>query len=238
MLKSAVLACLAISTAAYADDVVTAASPVVPSAAPGTIVIAAGSAPIVIEPSSVAQPIAPPQIDPVAVPPPQNEPWSNVSHINGVPVPVGERNRYLYEYKKTNLQVNPIGLMIGYYSVAVSRAISSNVAISGELSIVNQNGDTSTQAAVTFPIYFKRTFSGPFLEPGLLVRNEGYDDDYYGGSGTYTAVEMMFGWSWMFDSGLNVAAAIGISRAIGNDNDDCCGDDIAPAGYFRVGYAF
>ncbi|HEY1814632.1 MAG TPA: hypothetical protein VGG74_19910 [Kofleriaceae bacterium] len=238
MLKSAVFACLAISTAAYADDAATAASP---------IVIAPGSTPVLIEPSSVAPlsvapPLAPPQVDPVAVPPPQNEPWSNVSHINGVPVPVGERNRYLYSYKKTNLQVNPFGPLVGYYSIAASHAISSNVAVSVELSLVHppDGSTTSTQGAVSVPIYFKRVFSGPFLEPGLLVRNDGDDgDDEYGdgANSTYTAIEMMFGWAWMFDSGLNVAAAIGVSRQIGN-NDDCCDDDIEPAGYFRVGYAF
>ena len=39
---------------------------------------------------------------------PQNEDWSNVSHINGQPVPVGDRNDYLYKFKKTNISVEPV----------------------------------------------------------------------------------------------------------------------------------
>src|SRR5687768_1875279 len=51
----------------------------------------------------------------VAVAAPQNEDWSNVSHINGTPVKVGERNDYLNNgYKKVNLSSNPIGWMFGF----------------------------------------------------------------------------------------------------------------------------
>ena len=234
MLKRAVLAALFLSTTAYADDAVTTASP-----------------PVAVTALAVTQPLPAPTDYVPAPPPPQNEAWSNVSHINGVPVPVGERNRYLYAYKKTNIQTNPIGWMLGYYQIAASRALSSNVALSVELSYSSTNGgdDTSTQLAASLPIYFKRTFSGPFLEPGLLVRSERNGDDYdyecdggcTGSSPTtsFVAAEMMLGWSWMFDSGLNMSAAFGVAKRVdhasdGEDDDD----DLEPAGYFRVGYAF
>ena len=245
MLKRAAVVCLSIpllislSPAARADDAETAASPIV--AAPGTVVV-------ITPPSSVTAPLPPPDVESVpAAPPPQNEPWSNVSHINGVPVPVGERNRYLYDFKKTNLQVSPIGIMLGYYSVAASHAVSSNLALSVEVATESHDSGSSTasQVALTLPIYFKRTFSGPYIEPGFVARTEsnGYDADCFdcgnGSSNTsFVQFEMMVGWSWMFDSGLNMSAAIGLARRLGNDADDCCDDGLAPAGYFRAGYAF
>jgi hypothetical protein len=219
--RLAVLACLVVSARAFADDADTAAS--------GYAVV----------PPSVTMPLAAPSPDEVpAPPPPQNEPWSNVSHINGVPVPVGERNRYLYKYKHTNLQVNPFGLVIGFYDVAASRALTPNLALSVELSMVHFNGDDAGQVAASLPIYFKRTFNGPYLEPGLVIRNESFGCGDCGySSSTAVQLEMMFGWSWMFDSGLNLSAALGLTRTLNQDSYDL-GDSIGPAGYFRVGYAF
>ena len=53
---------------------------------------------------------------------------------------------------------------------------------------------------------------------------------------------MMFGWHWSFDSGLNVAMALGAAREISSGSSDSSsysnGDDMHFAGYFRVGYAF
>jgi hypothetical protein len=235
MLKRVALACVLVSTAAYADDAATGAS----------VIVIAG-------PSSVNASLPPPPIDAVpAPPPPQNEAWDNVSHINGVPVPVGERNRYLYDFKKTNLQVNPIGPFFGYYEAAVSHALSSNIALSVEVALMNEDNsnETALQVAASLPIYFKRTFDGPFLEPGLVVRNESVNNDDYcddcaqPGSSTFVQVEMMVGWTWMFDSGLNMSAAIGVAKRVGNTNnpddyDDEGDNNVSPAGYFRVGYAF
>ena len=47
--------------------------------------------------------------------------------------------------------------------------------------------------------------------------------------------QMMFGWSWLFDSGANVAFAFGAFRPM---NDGKTQDDVEPAGYFRIGYAY
>jgi hypothetical protein len=234
MLQRVALACLLFSTASYADDAETGAS----------VIVIAG-------PSSVTTPLPPPSVDSVPpAPPPQNEAWSNVSHINGVPVPVGERNRYLYDFKKTNLQVNPIGPMLGYYEGAVSHALSANIALSVEVALTNLDNsrETDFQVAASLPIYFKRTFNGPFLEPGIVIRNESMaDDEECDGctqsNVTFVQIEMMVGWTWMFDSGLNMSAAFGVARRVGNSNttdfDDDDGDsNLSPAGYFRVGYAF
>src|SRR5512141_1545043 len=86
-------------------------------------------------PPSMAAPVQPPGAaempppPPAAPPVPQNEEWSNVSHINGHPVPVGERGAYLYKFKKTNIAANPFGLFWGYFDGAVSYGLSQNIAI-------------------------------------------------------------------------------------------------------------
>ena len=108
--------------------------------------------------------------EPPAAAAPQNEDWNNVSHINGTPVPVGERNRYLYDYKKTNLTVNPFGLFFGYYDVGVAHGVTQNVALAGSITGVGTELNDGYQATVSAPIYFRRTFSGPYLEPGLVTR--------------------------------------------------------------------
>ena len=47
---------------------------------------------------------------------------------------------------------------------------------------------------------------------------------------------MLFGWHWTFDSGLNIAMALGAARNLGGDK--MSSTEVQPAGYFRVGYAF
>jgi hypothetical protein len=195
-----------------------------------------------------------PEIDPDAPqapqalpPPPQNEAWSNVSHINGTVVPVGDRNNYLYTFKKTNIASNPIGWMFGVYGVSLSYALSNNIAIRGDANYVSINSDQAYEVGVSFPIYFRRTYSGPFLEPGVIVRGSSNNSDSTyadctdcSSSNTFVGPEMMFGWQWMFDSGLNVAAAFGVARNLQSNNDGYSSNkiDVQPAGYFRIGYAF
>lgn len=235
----------AVATPALADEegpvthtdqliVVTPNAPVVitngsPSAAPG-----AG-------PSTVA-PIAPQQPANAA---PQNEDWSNVSHINGQLVKVGEKSDYLIKFKKTNISTNPIGFMFGFYGVSVSHALSNHVAIRLDANLFSFESTSGYEFGASLPIYFRRTHSGPFFEPGLITR--GLRNDYaYDCSGcsdtssmdTMVGPEMLFGWHWTYDSGLNVAMAFGLARDMNTSNDYDYDSDIEPAGYFRIGYAF
>ena len=232
---AAVIAALCVGPVALAD----------PSDAPPPVAVTSASEVIILTPATA--PIAAP-VD-TALPPtipnaPQNEAWSNVSHINGVPVPVGERNQYLYAIKHTNLALNPIGLVAGYYEAAVSHAIGNNVAISIEVAAQSHDGVSAEQVALTLPIYFKKVFTGPFIEPGFVVRSNNGDDetccdDCCASSSTTTQFEMLIGWSWLFDNGLNMSIAGGIARNLNNtENDYSVMDEISPAGYFRVGYAF
>jgi hypothetical protein len=216
-----------------------------------TLVVVTPNPPVVVTtnggavgggPSTIAPAKAATDVADAENPPPHNEDWSNVSHINGRLVPVGERNAYLYKYKKTNIATNPIGMMFGFYGLSVSYAVGPHVAIRGDVSIYNHNDQTETEFGISAPIYFKRMYSGPFFEPGLVVRTEPGNSGYsYSGGGyytqmndTYVAPEMMFGWHWTFDWGLNVAAALGAMKRLDNNGNS----DPRPAGYFRIGYAF
>jgi hypothetical protein len=253
---------LSLATVAHADDEAPAPAPATQTTqttqttTAQTLVVVTPNAPVVItngQQQSAPVVIAPPgaaEAPAATSTAPLNENWNNVSHINGSVVPVGDRNAYLYNFKKNNIQSNPLAWMFGYYQVAASHALTQNIALSVELSGWNTDHGYSSgyQLAATLPIYFKRTFSGPFLEPGLVVHSDNnsnsYDDCYdcsYDTTSSMSHVwagpEVMVGWAWMFDSGLNMSAAFGAAKRM-SDNQDNSSDDPVPVGYFRVGYAF
>ncbi len=251
MMKPAVTlaSLLFLAATASADTVTTQAD---------TLVVVTPNAPVIGqqgEPQSVAQPLMPPGAAEMPPPPPsqpmvvannapQNEDWNNVSHINGVPVKVGERGDYLYRFRKNNIQFNPFGLFFGLYDLSASHALSQNLAISAAIT----GTDEFFQFSATLPLYFRRTFSGPFLEPGLLVRTEQHDyyadcyDCSYSSTGSmstsWTGPQLMLGWHWTFDSGLNLSAAFGVAKKLNSDDNDYYDDNTEANGYFRVGYAF
>jgi hypothetical protein len=53
-------------------------------------------------------------------------------------------------------------------------------------------------------------------------------------SQTWIGPQLLFGWHWTFDSGLNVNFAFGVAKHI----DDSDNNSTDANGYFRVGYAF
>ena len=222
----------------------------------GTVVVVTPSAPVVVSgapgsaaPAPVAAPVQPPGAEemPPAPPAPQNEDWSNVSHINGHPVPVGERNQYLYKYKQNNIMIDPFGLFFGYYDGSFSHGINQNVALSVGVSDLSVDGDNMLQVTASAPIYFRRTFSGPYLEPGIIFRSTSSTNqvDYANcadcmssgssSSDSWAGPELLFGWHWTFDSGLNLAIASGMAKRLDQNNGD---SGIEFNGYFRAGYAF
>ncbi len=260
---STVLLLTLAATAAQAEDGVPAAPAPVQTTTAGTLVVVTPSAPVVITNGAVQAPVAsvteaisPPgaaEMPPAPPSAPINENWNNVSHINGSIVPVGERNQYLYAFKKNNLQSNPLAWMFGYFQIAGSHALSQNIAASVELSVWNTDNSNNSgyQLAATLPIYFKRTFSGPFLEGGLVIHHEANTDAYYScydcsatmttNSNDWVGPEVMFGWAWMFDSGLNVSAAFGAAKRMTDQQSTdtySSSNEPVPVGYFRVGYAF
>ncbi len=245
--RAAVITALALVPAlAHADTTITSAD---------TLVVVTPNAPVMVQgsaaPGAQVQQLGAAEMPPVPAAPaaPQNESWSNVSHINGQIVPVGQRNDYLYQFKKTNISTNPIGMMFGYYGASLSIALSQNVALRVDANIWStENGmRTGHELGISAPIYFRRTYSGPFFEPGLIVHGDSDNYDYAeygapcGGCSSTTDTEwagpeMMFGWQWMFDSGLNVSAAFGAAKKMSGDTGSS--DEPAPVGYFRLGYAF
>jgi hypothetical protein len=195
----------------------------------GTVVIVTPQPPVTV------QQAGPGQLAPAA---PQNEPWSNVSHINGQLVKVGERSDYLYDNgKTTNIASNPIGWMFGFYGVSVSHAVHANVAIRGDVNWFNFDNETGHEVGISLPIYFRRVFQGPFLEAGIIARNL-HDScaDCGGSNREHVGPEVLFGWQWSFDSGLNVAMAFGAMRDL--NHDSMSSSSAEPAGYFRIGYLF
>ena len=197
-------------------------------------------------PEPVYAPVyAPPVPAPPAPPAPQNEDWNNVSHINGQVVPVGERGDYLYKAPKTNIASNPIGWMMGFYGISISQAVGTNVALRGDANLVDVSGSSTKgyELGASLPIYFKRVYHGPFIEPGLIVRefdernDEAFGDQVVENRAT-VGPSVVFGWHWTFDSGLNVAAAFGLMRDMNRQQMEYDSDsDLEPSGYFRVGYA-
>ena len=70
------------------------------------------------------------------------------------------------------------------------------------------------------------------------TRNNYYCDSSYGDCGsemsTMAGPEMLFGWHWTFDSGLNTSFAFGLAKRLDGNNGS---DDPEVNGYFRVGNA-
>lgn len=236
MIKTAPLAVLAttlLAAPAFAQPGA-APDPLAPSDVPvnaGTVVIVTPQPPVTI------QQAGPGQLAPIAPNAPQNQPWSNVSHINGQLVKVGEHNDYLYDTgKTTNIASNPVGWMFGFYGVSVSHAVHPNVAIRGDVNVFNFSNESGHEVGVSLPIYFRRVFQGPFLEAGIIARNLHDNCSECSPSAEHVGPEVMFGWQWSFDSGLNVAMAFGAMRNL--NGGSMSSSDPEPAGYFRVGYLF
>jgi hypothetical protein len=89
-------------------------------------VLAGLAAPVAAQPGMEESPPPPPQAAP------QNYDWNDVSHINGSPVPVGERMDYLVvNPKKFNVSANPLGWLVGFYGLSGAVALSDNITLRG-----------------------------------------------------------------------------------------------------------
>ena len=214
---STVLASVLVTSVAHAQ----------PSAAP-----APAPVPAVPPPTPIVngQPV------PASEPPPPGSDGTDVSHINGQLVKVGEHNEYYYTFRRTNLSANPLGWIFGLYGASVSYGFSQNVAIRGDVNyFAAPEGDVrGSEFGVGLPIYLRRTYQGPFIEPGFIVRTfqNKYDDEVDSEVGP----QVLVGWHWMWDSGLNLSMAFGAGRNWSTDEE--YESKIFPNGYLRFGYAF
>jgi len=205
-----------------------------PAAILSTTLLAAASA-LAQEPASAPQ--AAPAPAAVAAAP---VPASDISTLNGELVPVGDQNRYRYSHPRWNVSTNPIGWIIGSFGASVSYAPMSHFALRGDVNYYDSDGDRGVELGIGAPIYFRKVYSGLFLEPGFTFKSL-YND----GSGTRETTnvvgpQVLLGWHWFWDSGLNVSAALGAGRNWNSSNSGTFNDynKIFPAGYLRFGYAF
>ncbi len=209
------------------------------------LVVVTPNPPVVITqtPGAPGQPVMPVA---QATSAPQNEDWNNVHHINGTPVKAGERGEYLKRFRKTNIATNPIGFLTGFYNISVSHAVHENVAVRFDANLFHNEDLNGHELGIGLPIYLRRAYSGPFIEPGLVTRTlrdsyECWDGPCMDSAQTSAGPQMLIGWHWSFDSGLNMAIAAGALRNMNGDddaNDYDNDEDVEFNGYFRVGYAF
>lgn len=124
-----------------------------------------------------------------------------ISKIDGQIVKVGSKNEYEYDYKKWNIGVNAFALPLGYISASGSYAFTDHLVarVGAAYDTNNKKGEHSVNAGI--PIYFKKAYSGFFIEPGYDTR-----------VGIYTAA----GYHWMWDSGFNVYAGAGFAKRPSN----------------------
>jgi hypothetical protein len=167
---------------------------------------------------------------------PQTDGWNDLSHINGQLVKVGEKNDYRKAYKRTIISTNPVGWILGSYGVSLSHGLNDHIAIRGDINYLSNWMDediSGLEVGIGAPIYFRRTYQGVFLEPGIISRR--FDSE---GQTEVTAAgpQMLVGWHWTWDSGLNVAIAGGIGRNWSTDSE--YEEKIFGNGYLRFGYAF
>ncbi len=191
-------------------------------------------APVVIVPIPAPVPVA-------ETPAPALIDDKNVSKLNGQVVPVGEKNRYLYDYPKINISTNPIGYIYGSFTLGTAIALHRHVAIRFDTMFYkNYFGDGfSAGLAMGLPIYFRQVWSGFFIQPGARIAYVNVDSTDLVAGGP----EMLAGWHWIWDGGWNVALAAGLQFTFisGKPDDYSLGVNskgILPTGYFQVGKTF
>lgn len=242
-LMTATLSAVAVAHADDANTTVVSATNTVVVVTPNQPVVVGGTAaaPAVNGPSTVA-PVGGPGVAPITNP--------DISQINGQLVPVGTHNEYHYSFRKTLIAANPIGWLMGVYGVSVSHALTTNIAVRGDVTaFINpfgEDGNNALEFGISAPIYLRRTYQGPFIEPGLAVRTYTADTcgDYYSSAPpactttteSQTGPQVLVGYHVSYDSGFSMAVAFGIQRNLTTTSE--YDDGILPAGYFRVGYAF
>lgn len=177
-----------------------------------------------------------------------------ISKLDGQLVPVGDHNQYLYAFKRWNVSANPIGMIIGLYGASVSYAPHDHFTLRFDANYIRPI-DSGTkiegfELGVGAPIYFRRAYQGVFLEPGVIVRQLSYDYEDYSGStttltrekATVVGPQVLVGWHWIWDSGLNIAIALGAGRNFSSNGESSSSsrydNEIFANGYLRFGYAF
>lgn len=152
-----------------------------------------------------------------------------------------------HDTKRVNLSSDVLGATSGRYGLTASVAVSERVAVTASVARIDTVAwlpiagfDLGFQvkgwdASLSAPIYLSRAFSGVFVEPGVRVM---IGDDAMA-SQAYAGPMVLVGWHWTGDSGFNLAAAVGGSQDLVDDEEPVT-STLHPdlMGYVRVGYAF
>ena len=151
--------------------------------------------------------------------------------MKGQLVEVGERNKYHYNAPQYNLVKSVWNHDRSVQCFCELRSRQKSLTSRGDVSYDENN--SSWEMAIGSQIYFKKMYSGIFLEPGLVRREVG---NVFG-------PQILLGYTWFWDSGMNVSLAAGVGRNLNDSDDDTTDewedeDDTFGNGYFRVGYAF
>ena len=200
-----------------------------------------------LAPAALAQPaytpVPPPPPPNASQAPPHGGDGSDVSHINGQLVKVGEHNEYYYGFRRTMISTNPMGWMFGFYGLSVSHALGNNIAVRVDANLYDDifdEGGGGYELGVGVPLYLRRAYQGLFLEPGFIVRELGdswQDTDY-----REVGPQVLIGYGWVWDSGFSTQMAIGGGRNLADNQDEYEYEDSGSEpffnGYFRMGYAF
>jgi len=202
--------------------------------------------------SALAQPAATAPATTVAAAEPA-PPADDVSQVNGQLVPVGLHNDYKKDFPRFNVSTNPLGWVFGLYGASISYAPFEHLAFRADVGYMPNavhSDDVQISAAelrLAAPIYFRRAYKGVYLEPALYTAQAwGSVTDENGtrtASATLAGPEVLVGYSWLWDSGLNISAAIGAGNAVGAAYNSTSEEEVnldGPFldGYLRFGYAF
>jgi hypothetical protein len=145
--------------------------------------------------------------------------------------------------------IDPIGPAFRYYEGGVSVALSQRLALTASGAIWNRDHGGGYQLTLGVPYYFEHTFSGPFIETGVILRTLTWPADLAGCSNcdgldpdnsyTWAGPEVLVGWDAKLGAGFHVVAAVGVAKPLYMSyvmEKPAADPDIN--GYFRLGYAF
>ena len=177
----------------------------------------------------------------------ETEEYSTIQ-TEGQLVPVGEKNRYSFRYKKWNVWTNPFGFFFGNFSLGGSYAFNQNMKVNvapdfiyffaSDPAIVGGGLTLSTS------IFFKKVYDGFYLEPGARILYISQEETFGNGTvdGFAGGPQLIGGWAWIWDSGFNINLGLGMGYYFGqigdNVEDTDTFDGIFPAGNLQFGYAF
>lgn len=145
--------------------------------------------------------------------------------------------------RRWNLSADPLGWIFGLYGASTSYALSRHAAIRAELDYEHPvtTGMQGYEIDIGVPLYLRRPFDGPFVEPGILYRRLFQGPASWDGSSTVFGPQVLVGWQWRWKSGFDVAAAVGAGRDLAPHFGYVGGtfaQSIFPNGYLRIGYLF